>query len=249
MRFAYFSTAALAITLLAGCASTTLPATERYTVIVPQPDSVRVFERPSRRGTVVTLAAPGDTLQVTGSALLGSFLSVQFSRGAGWVYAEHLGRAGAGGTGGVAQEYDRFNNATVFSAGPFYVRRLSFGDPNDHTMQMSASYSCPGREQCTPDTIGVALLSNSKDWVFLQSHDVVMLVDGQRLAYEAVQTGDVYLGGVNEVVAWNMPVGDFTRLTSAETAELRVGSVEFGLPAGRREPLVDLARTLSATAP
>lgn len=241
---------ALGFLLITGCGTTALPSGEQYTITVPQPDSVRVLSRASRSSAPLAYANPGDTLRVIGATTLRDFLRVRYGAVEGFVYAEHVGVAGAGGLGGVVREYDRFDDATVFKVSPFYVRRLSLGDLNNHTMQMSALYTCPGRTECSPDAVLVMLFSDSKDHVFLRSHDVTILADGQRFAYpEPERRGDVYLGGVRESIAWTMSRSDFIQFTRADSVDVRVGTVEFAIPPSRRAPLMDLAQAMPSAQP
>lgn len=147
----------------------------------------------------------------------------------------------------ISSKYDRFENLTLVTL------NLGTGDPDQvrsdpiaflRLPDFSLSYAYPGTDKRTPSFITLAFSSSQRSWVYLDSHDVTILVDDSlRFQPDSRHDGKVGGGGyVYENVFATLPIGEAVRLADAQKVEVRVGPREFRLGPNQRAALREFLR-------
>lgn len=132
----------------------------------------------------------------------------------------------------VAAEYDRFRNNTVVTA----ETELQNG------LKLRVLYVSDGQTTTRPGSIGLTLISDSRDWEYLRCHHLNFLVDGKPFPVgEVDHDGTVGRGYVLEYINIEMPVARFTQLARASRVEGRICNTEFSLREEQLQLLRDLA--------
>jgi hypothetical protein len=80
----------------------------------------------------------------------------------------------------------------------------------------------------------VCLQRNATEWHFLENHDTILLIDGQRMIPERAWLGDHKVESVGdfiviEVVALAFAPAELEMLSNASSIEARIGTLEFDL--------------------
>ncbi len=137
--------------------------------------------------------------------------------------------------GPVKIKYDRFRNLTDIST------EIALELPRS---SMSFSFTCPSdADTCAPNHT-LIMLSHSIDldmgWLLIRSHDMIFLVNGNRLDIGPTKwDGDASTGV--EFVTASLTTTDLSRLARARKLELKIGPFELEIPAKDIATIGDLA--------
>lgn len=126
----------------------------------------------------------------------------------------------------VTVRYDRFKDTTTIRyAGGFLkdvVPRMSF----------DVFAFANGQDVSRVDAVALVLTSDSDDWVFLRSANVLRVIidDGKPLDLgEMKRQGEVYKGKVIETLSLRIPFATFKKVAQASKVEMQVSRTEFQL--------------------
>jgi len=140
--------------------------------------------------------------------------------------------------------YDRFKNRTTVTAGPFFLRDLSF--------QMNANFTFEGETQTNPvKTVWLFFDTNFSNAQFLDERELFMIVDQERLSFgEGERTSRINSGGysrysrvtVSERLSFPIPLVLFQKIAKAKKVEIKVGRWELPLKEEHLVAFRDLLR-------
>lgn len=140
----------------------------------------------------------------------------------------------------IESTHDRFKNFDATD-----LKRMPLGDG----LQLGAFFiQEPGRQ--TPleaQRVAVSFSSQSKDWRFLEHHDLDLLVDGRPVHVALDHGGSVGDGYVLEHMSTQMPLAQFLQIAKAKTVEGRLFITEFKLRPDHIEALRDLASRMRSS--
>lgn len=135
----------------------------------------------------------------------------------------------------VEEAYDRFSGMTTYKVSGVPTHRSGDEAESSLTAFWMGEGESPRR---APQSVMVMFTSSSRDWIYLRSYQVAMLIDGQRTSLPAAEhDGRVTQRGVLEFVSWTMPTQTFIDMVNGARVELQVGSREFWIG---RDDLVGL---------
>jgi hypothetical protein len=134
----------------------------------------------------------------------------------------------------VTSEYDRFNDRTTYETPEIRIIAPSFFDDfmniESHSVTLKANFRCDGQSDCLPNNIVFTFSSQSKNWQYLYSRNLIMIFDGQRHDLgELERVSLVGRGNVFESLIFVMNLETFFEFVEAENIELRLGTDEVEL--------------------
>jgi hypothetical protein len=144
--------------------------------------------------------------------------------------------------------FDRFKNEGYVRTSP---PSIIYSGHNDLIKLVAwASYLCEGDTTCAPKYIDINFLSDSYlGWQYLRSHDLIFILDNQRLDLgTATRLADATTNAAGvesfEIMSVMMPIDTFEKIANAREVEGRLGTTVFRLTYYDR----DLYRMLVARA-
>lgn len=141
-------------------------------------------------------------------------------------------------SGRFSVKYNRFEDYTNVSVGPFFVGGTSSYVTRGFQLEMSASFIKDGKPI---NTVYLIFRSKSKEWTFLKSRELYALVDGERMSLgEGDRDSDIRFGSVSELMIFPIPLEAFTKVAKAQSAELKIGRIELTLKDEHKEAFRDL---------
>ncbi len=146
------------------------------------------------------------------------------------------------------QEYDKFRDVTYWHVGSFSLSEGMSSALNGENVWMSAAFAYPGTALSTPvEKIGLIFTTSTKEWLFLNSRELFMIVDGERMSFgEGNRSSSIGHGGVFETLAFLIDSESFKKIGSAKKVEILVGPRQYKLKDEHLEAFRDL---LSLTTP
>jgi hypothetical protein len=121
-------------------------------------------------------------------------------------------------------EYDKFKDQTMVTGEPVRIDRLYM------TVRALHKGQTPGADLFAY----LVFRSSSRSWMFLKSHGLIFLADGERIDLgDGGHTGDVsssrYSVGVTERMIYPISHSDLEKIVKATAVELKLGYVEAKL--------------------
>jgi hypothetical protein len=126
-------------------------------------------------------------------------------------------------------KYDKFKDLTIVSVGTFNIGSTGNYIISGDMYGLSAYFGFKGTKTRPPDNFYLAFDHTGKEWRFLQSRELYLLIDGER---ERISNGNhdgKVRRGVSERLLFEIPSGTFSKIASAKTVELQVGGFEMSL--------------------
>jgi len=136
-------------------------------------------------------------------------------------------------------KYDKFRDETILKVGPFFVGGTKAYIMSGRQLEMSAAFvKSPGK---MVTTIYLLFKSKSSDWTFLKSRGLYVLADGERLSFgEGDRDSRIRGPGVSETLVFDIPIEAFSRISKANSSELKIGPLELTLKDEHKEAFRDL---------
>lgn len=127
----------------------------------------------------------------------------------------------------LSTTYDKFKDVTTIRAKDAEI----VGSPKGGYVRFNVLARYPGQTKATPDHVLLVFQSHSREWRFLRSNMLILLVDGE--AYDVgrptrdsgIDTGR-YTSGVWEHLYYRLPIGDAERIAKATNVEMQLGPME-----------------------
>ena len=146
-----------------------------------------------------------------------------------------------------AVSYDKFKDETWVRTGPFAISGTGRYMAGGGMIFLWASFRFSGQSiKQSIDTFSFYLEHNGKDWLFLTTKEMYLLIDSHREVLPAEQKGNVGRGGfgslgpVNEILLTTMSPQLFESLATGKSVELRAGSYETKLKEEHQQAFRDL---------
>jgi len=143
----------------------------------------------------------------------------------------------------IKVEYDRFKDRTNISVGPLLV-----DTPQPVKLELGAMFNFDGQKMLFPaDTVNLFAFSTSKDFLFRNNHELLSIIDGQRVRFGEMHY-DYEVSGANAEESMYMLISRETllKLARATTVELQLGHIEFQLSREQLKLLGELADRMIA---
>jgi hypothetical protein len=139
-------------------------------------------------------------------------------------------------------KYDKFNDLTSVTAGPFFVGNSKGHLRSAVEVSMSARFEYQGVTlNAPPKDFYLIFHARGIEWEFLTSRHLVILADGERIDLgEGEHDGDVRRGGVSEVLIYELAADTFQKIAKARTVDLKIGRFEMSLKDEHSEAFRDL---------
>lgn len=140
---------------------------------------------------------------------------------------------------GVYTKYDQFKDETSVMVGG------KLGMPiKGTTLSMQAFYEVKGKQAHQPDAVVLNFISQSNDWKYLNSHDLILLVDGERMPIGTLERdGTVGEGYVLEFLAAPLSPEKFSKIANAKKVQGELFTTEFELSPAHLEILRKLVHS------
>jgi hypothetical protein len=139
---------------------------------------------------------------------------------------------------GVKEAFDRFEGRT----------KISYTEAPRRSGDMLVN-AYVDLEQGKPASVYMILATSGEDWEYLRCHDVRWLLDGKRWApKETGHEGQVFNGGVAEMMLFTLTLPEMEAIGAAKSAEFQVCTDEFALTAEQSAAILDVVRRAKAAA-
>lgn len=140
----------------------------------------------------------------------------------------------AGSAFAIGAGYDRLRGTTTASATFRTLLPLRVGDHEpSHRALIKVESVCAGRDcfapGAPPRTATWTFRSRSETWEFLESHDLLLLIDDRRITIEGSQAGSVERGAVSEWVDIPLKPPVLAAIANGRSVEGQVGIFRFAL--------------------
>ena len=129
-----------------------------------------------------------------------------------------------------AVTYDKFKDISIVSV-VFVTSGTARLMVTGSMYLMEASFGFRGQElNSSVDTFYLAFDHTGKEWDFLRNRDLYLIIDGERVSFsDGHHDGKVGGGGISERLLFEIPRDTFTKIATAKSVELRVGSYQTKL--------------------
>lgn len=140
-------------------------------------------------------------------------------------------------------EYDKFKDRSTISVGPFATPPEGKGARG--MFGVYARFFFQGPEVKTPvETFYLGIVCYGRDWQFLYTEKVYLLIDGERLAIEAQRSSKIgdsrWSSLTSEWLVIPVSADVFQRVVNAKSVELKAGNFETKLKEEHQTAFRDL---------
>ena len=119
----------------------------------------------------------------------------------------------------IDEKYDKFENKTSVVLSPNNV---------GYNLKLNFSYYNTKNNDLVTN-VYFTITSESKNWLYLNRHELICLIDGVKSYLPTNRNGVVGLNTVYEVINSYLPVDQFSTIANAKKVECRLNSKEFEL--------------------
>lgn len=130
-------------------------------------------------------------------------------------------------------EYDKFKDITFVSNAPVTIPETPKGKTFLSGLAVEVSFNFTGQTMdVEPAKLWLTFRSNTSDWVYLRSHHLIIIADGQRYDFgEGVRSSDIFGRSVAEVLSYRVTRDELKAIVDAQSVDVQLGPTETVLNA------------------
>jgi hypothetical protein len=110
------------------------------------------------------------------------------------------------------------------------------------TLDLKLEYRYGGRIRPRDAQVEFVFTCAGKEWRYLNRRDLTIVADGTEIKTDPTYKGDIYLGGVSEIMTAPLPAKDFLEISGTTSFSGRLGGTSFRMTKPQREALREFAK-------